>query len=109
MPDEQTLPLMLGEMKGQMRELIHNFNNLAQRVEDLIRTVDRTAHLPAAVEENKADIAALGVRVTALEALENQRKGAITLGTALIKIVPWLVPAGVCGAAAVLVGKAVGL
>lgn len=109
MPDEQTLPLMLGEMKGQMRELIHNFNNLAQRVEDLIRTVDRTAHLPAAVEENKADIAALGVRVTALEALENQRKGAITLGAALMKTVPYLIPAGVLGAAAVLVGKAVGL
>ena len=109
MPDEQTLPLMLGEMKGQMRELIHNFNNLAQRVEDLIRTVDRTAHLPAAVEENKAEIAALNVRLTALEAIENQRKGALSLGAVLIKTIPWLVPAGVLGGVAALVGKAVGI
>lgn len=109
MPDEQTLPLMLGEMKGQMRELIHNFNNLAQRVEDLIRTVDRTAHLPAAVEENKADIAALNIRVTALEAIEHQRKGAIGLGAALLKTLPWLVPASVFGGVAVLVGKVAGL
>ena len=109
MPDDQALPLMLGEMKGQMRELIHNFNNLAQRVEDLIRTVDRTAHLPAVVEEIKADMAALNVRVTALEAIEHQRRGAFSLGAALVKMIPWLVPAGVLGGAAALVSKAAGL
>ena len=109
MPDDQSLPLMIGEMRGQLRELNHNVNNLAQKFEDLMRTVDRTAHLPAAVEENKADITALNVRVTALEAIEHQRKGAISLGTALAKVVPWLVPAGFCGIAAALIGKAVGL
>ena len=80
MPDDQSLPLMIGEMRGQLRELNHNVNNLAQKFEDLMRTVDRTAHLPAAVEENKADIVALAIRVTALEAIEHQRKGAIGLG-----------------------------
>lgn len=109
MPDDQSLPLMIGEMRGQLRELNHNVNNLAQKFEDLMRTVDRTAHLPAAVEENKADIVALAIRVTALEAIEHQRKGAIGLGTAMMKAVPYLIPAGVLGAIAALVGKAVGL
>ena len=84
-------------------------NNLAQKFEDLARTVDRSAHLPAAVDENKAKIAALDVRLTALEAIENQRKGAIGLGAALMKAIPWLIPASVFGGVAVLVGKVVGL
>ena len=108
MPDDQSLPLMIGEMKGQLRELIHQFNNMAHKIEDLMRSVDRTAHLPAAVEENKADIAALNVRVTALEAIEHQRKGAFSLGSVLVKMIPWLIPAGVLGGVAALVGKAVG-
>lgn len=92
-----------------MREVVHTVNNLAQKFEDLARSVDRTAHIPAAVEETKADIAALNVRVTALEAVELQRKGAIGLGSAIMKILPWLVPAGVVGGVAALVGKAVGI
>lgn len=109
MPEDQSLPLMIGEMRGQLRELNHNVNNLAQKFEDLMRTVDRTAHLPGTLEETKADLAALAVRVTALEALENQRKGAITLGAAIMKAMPWLIPAGAFGIVAALVGKAVGI
>lgn len=102
------MPLMMGEMKGQMRELIHNFNNLAQRVEDLIRTVDRTAHLPAAVEENKASIAAMNIRLTALETAESERRGAVKLGAAIIKVLPWSIPFAAFGGVAALVAKVVG-
>lgn len=109
MPDDQSLTLAVGRMEGQLREVVHTMNNLAQKFEDLARTVDRSAHLPAAVDENKAKIAALDVRLTALEAIENQRKGAIGLGAALMKAIPWLIPASVFGGVAVLVGKVVGL
>ena len=109
MPDDQSLTLAVGRMEGQMREVVHTMNNLAQKFEDLMRTVDRTSHLPAAVEENKADIAALAIRVTALEAIEHQRRGAISLGAALLKTVPWLIPAGIFGGIAALVAKGVGL
>jgi len=96
-------------MEGQLREVVHTMNNLTQKFEDLARSVDRSAHLPAAVEENKVKIAALDARVSALEAIENQRQGAITLGAALMKAVPWLIPAGMFGGIAVLVAKGVGL
>lgn len=109
MPEDQSLTLAVGRMEGQMREVVHTVNNLAQKFEDLARAVDRSAHLPAAVEENKAEISALNARVTALEAIENQRKGALSLGAVLIKTIPWLIPAGVLGGVAALVGKAVGL
>jgi hypothetical protein len=98
MPEDQSLTLAVGRMEGQMREVVHTMNNLAQKFEDLARAFDRSAHLPAAVEENKADIAALALRVTALEAIEHQRRGAVTLGAALLKALPW-----------VIVGKALGI
>lgn len=109
MSEDQSLTLAVGRMEGQLREVVHTMNNLAQKFEDLARTVDRSAHLPAAVEENKSAITALAVRVTTLEAAENQRKGAITLGSALLKSLPWVVPAGIFAAVVAVVGKVVGI
>ena len=109
MPDDQSLTLAVGRMEGQLREVVHTLNNLAQKFEELARTVDRSAHLPMAVEENKTAISALAVRVTALETIEHQRKGAVTLGSAILKAVPWLLPAGVVGAVLAFVGKGIGL
>lgn len=109
MPEDQSLTLAVGRMEGQMREVVHTMNNLAQKFEDLARAFDRTAHLPKEVEEAKASIVALSARVTALETIEHQRKGAVTLGASLLKIMPWLIPAGFGGAILAVVGKAIGL
>lgn len=76
-------------MEGQLREVVHTVNNLAQKFEDVARAVDKTSHIPAAVAENKAATVALEVRVTALEASENQRKGAVKLTEWAIRVVPF--------------------
>ena len=80
---------MLGEMRGQLRELVHQFNNLAQKFEDVAKAVDASSHLPNQIAENKADIAALQIRVSALETKESERRGAVKLSEWAFKTVPW--------------------
>lgn len=83
------MTLAVGRMEGQLREVVHTVNNLAQKFEDVARAVDKTSHIPGAVAESKAAISALEIRVTSLEASENRRAGAIGLSTWLVKTVPF--------------------
>ena len=105
MPDDQSMTLAVGRMEGQLREVIHTVNNLAQKFEDVARAVDKSSHIPDAVIENKAAIAALGTRVSALEATENQRKGAVKLTEWAIRVVPF----AAIGAGFAVAAKVVGL
>lgn len=105
MPDDQSMTLAVGRMEGQLREIVHTVNNLAQKFEDLMRAVDQSAHLPSLVAENKAATVALEVRVTALEASENQRKGAVRLTEWAIRVVPF----AALGAGFAVAAKVVGL
>ena len=95
-------------MKGQLRELIHQFNNLAQKFEDVAKTVDASTHLPALIAENKSKIAAHDLRITALETAESERRGAVKFGAVLVKVVPWSIPFAAFGGAAVLMAKVMG-
>lgn len=81
-PSDVDLALLLGEIKGQLRELIHNGNN------------------------NSVKLDALGLRVASLETERNRRDGAYGLLHAFLKspAVGWLVGAAV-SAWAVLTGK----
>lgn len=99
------MTLAVGRMEGQLREVVHTVNNLAQKFEDVARAVDKTSHIPAAVAENKAATVALEVRVTALEASENQRKGAVRLTEWAIRVVPF----AALGAGFAVAAKVVGL
>lgn len=99
------MTLAVGRMEGQLREVVHTVNNLAQKFEDVARAVDKTSHIPAAVAENKAATVALEVRVTALEAAENQRKGAVRLTEWAIRVVPF----AALGAGFAVAAKVVGL
>lgn len=85
-----TTGMMLGEMKGQMRELIHNVNNLASKMDSLTERVVGAAGLPAKVKE-------LEERVTVLEADRHKRDGAMSFGGWLLKspLLGWLATAGV--------------
>lgn len=105
MPDDQSMTLAVGRMEGQLREIVHTVNNLAQKFEDLMRSVDQSAHLPGLVAENKSSVAALEIRVTALEAAENQRKGAVRLTEWAIRVIPF----AALGAGFAAVAKVVGL
>ena len=95
----ETTGVMLGELKGQMRELIHNVNNLSAKMDALTREVVSAAGLPAKVKE-------IEERVTLLETDKNKRDGAMGFGGWLLRspAVGWLVGAAFY-AWAVLTGK----
>lgn len=79
---DPSILLLLGEIKGQMRELIHNGNN------------------------NSAKLDALGLRVASLETERNRRDGASGLIHMILKspAIGWLVGAAIT-AWAILTGK----
>src|SRR4051812_48264421 len=94
-----TTGMMLGELKGQMRELIHNVNNLTMKVDGLAERVIGAADLPLKVKELEA-------RVAALEASSQRHEGATGFADKLLKspALGWLVGA-VVSAWAILTGK----
>lgn len=79
---ETGVALLLGEIRGQMRELIHSTNNAGMKID------------------------ALAIRVSALEAEHNRRQGASNALTLILKspAIGWLVGAAI-SAWAVLTGK----
>ena len=85
-----TTGLMLGEMKGQLRELIHNLNTMSAKIDSLTERVVGAAGLPAKVKE-------LEERIMLLEADKNKRDGAMGLGGWLLRspMIGWLVTAGI--------------
>ena len=68
----------LGELRGQLRELAHGVNNLIVQVSAISRTTSENHSIPT-------DIAKLEGRILALEIIEQQRTGAVKLGTAFVK------------------------
>jgi hypothetical protein len=74
--------LLLGEIRGQLRELIHTGNNTAAKID------------------------ALALRVSALETDKNRREGAVSMWTMILKspALAWLVGAAVT-AWAILSGR----
>ncbi|MGH6613764.1 hypothetical protein [Sphingomonas sp.] len=77
--------LILGEVRGQMRELVHTLNTLSAKLDGLTREVVGLGPLTS-------DIADLKARIAALEAASNRSEGARTLGVMLIKspVLGWL-------------------
>ncbi len=91
--------LILGEVRGQMRELVHTLNTLSAKLDGLTREVVGLGPLAS-------DITDLKARIAALEAANNRSEGARTLGVVLIKspVLGWLV--GVAATAwALLTGR----
>ncbi len=84
-PKIDTTGMMLGEMKGQLRELIHNLNTMSAKIDSLTERVAGASGLPARVKE-------LEGRIMMLEADKNKRDGAIGLGGWLVRspAIAWL-------------------
>lgn len=75
MTADTELYTMMGELKGQMREVVHSVNNLSQKVDAITR---ENSHLPGEVSDLKA-------RVKILEEAEHRRTGATNLGLGVFK------------------------
>lgn len=80
-----TLAVKVGEISGQLRELIHKQNNMEMKLDGAI---ERLLTLPTA-----AEVSDLRQRVDALERANDRRDGAAGFGMALLKspAVGWLV------------------
>ncbi|MGY4397319.1 hypothetical protein ACVWZA_002513 [Sphingomonas sp. UYAg733] len=91
--------MILGEMRGQLREVVHSVNNLSAKLDGLTREVVGLGPLAS-------DIADLKIRLATLEAANNRSEGARTIGRMLLKspALGWLVGAAVT-AWALLSGK----
>lgn len=74
--DIHALALALGELKGQLRELIHASNNTATKVDGIAERVFAWGDLPGAV-------AKLEKRIDALEAERDRQAGAMSVGAAI--------------------------
>ncbi len=88
-----SVDFQLGRITAQIGEMIHGQNNLSQAMTGMEIALEKS-------------IAALAIRVSALEAADQRREGATSLLTVFLKspIVGWLVGAAI-SAWAVLTGR----
>jgi Tfp pilus assembly protein PilN len=83
MPEQQEFndashAMILGEMRGQLRELVHGQNNLSAKVDGLSREVITLTALAA-------DMADLKMRLKVIEERNSQQRGAVNLVEWLVK------------------------
>lgn len=76
LPDSANHDMILGEMRGQLREVVHGQANLAMKFDALTREVIGLGALASDIAEQKVTLAALAVRVDALETDKSRREGA---------------------------------
>jgi outer membrane murein-binding lipoprotein Lpp len=84
--DGASYDMLLGEMRGQLRELVHSVNNLNGKVDGLTREVVALGPLAAAITD-------LNARVEKLEQKGNEQSGAYKILVAIVgsPFVMWLV------------------
>lgn len=97
--DIGALTLAVGEMRGQMREMIHAQNNIAQKVDFLTER--------ALLAPTTAQIEALAKRVDALEATNDRNDGAKGVFAAILqsRFAAWV--AAAIGGAYIAIDKGV--
>jgi uncharacterized coiled-coil DUF342 family protein len=83
--DVTNLAVMVGEMRGQMRELVHTLNNVSGKIDGLSREVISMGPLAAEIAEVKGDIKLVQTEINLLKSERDQRKGAVGLVEWLVK------------------------
>lgn len=114
MPDPTdlgALTMAVGELKGQMRELIHLSNNNAQKIDGVAELVFKAQGIPQSITELQAEIDTvktdLGGRISALEAERNRNDGAKGVFAAILqsRFAAWV--AAAIGGAYIAIDKGV--
>ncbi len=97
--DDAGNAMILGEMRGQMREMVHSLNNLSGKFDGLTREVIGLSTLAA-------DIGDLKARVKLIEEKGNRQDGAAGAWAMILRspTLGWLVGAAIT-AWAILTGK----
>lgn len=85
-PQNDSTALMLGEIRGQLREAIHNMNNQSQKIDAIGDKLAKLEGIPDQLDK-------LETRLTALEADRYRRDGAMGFGGWILKspLVAWIV------------------
>lgn len=89
MSESSDLHIMLGEIRGQLRQMIHTTNGTAQKVDALGREVSEIKGIAVTVAAVEIRVTKLEAEVVILKASENKRIGATSLAEWIVKIIPW--------------------
>lgn len=86
--DNQSQDMILGEMRGQLREVVHAVNNLSQKFDGLSREVIGLGVVATKMAEMEA-------RLIKLETADHKREGAVGVVQVMLKspVVGWVVGA----------------
>lgn len=107
MTQTSDLHIMLGEMRGQVREVIHTVNNTSSKIDALTREVIEIKGISATVAAMEVRLASAEIDIDKLKTDKDRREGALSLGEWIIRIVPWAVGAAVFAGVAKLIGVGV--
>lgn len=89
-PQGESTALMLGEIRGQLREAIHNMSNQSMKIDAIGEKLAKLDGVPD-------QLAKLDERIASLEADRYRRDGAMGFGGWLLKspVVAWMAAAAV--------------
>lgn len=89
-PDDTTTALLLGELRGQLRELIHQMSNRAQEATAFARQLAKLESVPDR-------LLAIENRLSTLESDKDKRDGAMGFGSWLLRspLVGWIAGAAI--------------
>lgn len=94
MPDQPVIPdnihMMLGEMRGQLREVVHSMNNTSQKIDALTREVVEIKGIAVLVASIDARLKVVETDVDALKLDRGRLDGALKLANALRVWIPIL-------------------
>lgn len=77
--DTTSLAVMVGEMRGQLREVVHTLNNVSGKIDGLSREVIAMGPLATQLAELKGEMQLAKVEIDSLKSERDQRKGAVGL------------------------------
>lgn len=69
--------IMLGEMRGQLREVVHTMNNTSQKIDALTREVVEVKGIAVTVAAIDVRLKAVELEVDSLKSERNKRDGAV--------------------------------
>lgn len=73
--NDTAISVMLGELRGQVREMTHTQNNMLMKLDAIGSQVMQTSVIPEQLASLKTEYTALNLRLTAMELSNSQRAG----------------------------------
>jgi rubrerythrin len=77
--DVTSLAVMVGEIRGQMREVVHTLNNVSSKIDGLSKEVTAMGPLAADIAELRGEVKLAQQEISVIKEAAFQRKGATNL------------------------------